>query len=272
MHSLWMSIARACASLHLVLLCDVALPAPAFAIDMSNASRGSSSSSGSQVPKGSQDSGILEFEAEMIDADVVNVELPEPGDMQSCLQHAFAAALCLRHKPAETIEPRMLIVFLDAVTPKQYAISPKDTLLAMLMHKTFAILVLTTKEAVGKTTPSKHETSYGIQYRNLCIVGLDPKYNIERTFAEEADERLRDHCKFLKCVLSTHAEPIIRELKCLGVTSCPPSRTPYMRDLTIFYISTLSMLFDVCDQSCWQSCVTPVEIRVDVLALCIPVF
>ena len=58
----------------------------------------------------------------------------------------------------------------------------------------------------------------------------------------------------------------------LGVTSCPPSRTPYTRDLTIFYISTLSMLFDVCDQSCWQSCVTPVEIHVDVLALCIPVF
>ena len=58
----------------------------------------------------------------------------------------------------------------------------------------------------------------------------------------------------------------------LGVTSCPPSRTPYTRDLTIFYISTLSMLFDVCDQSCWQSCVTPVEIRVDVLALCFPVF
>ena len=58
----------------------------------------------------------------------------------------------------------------------------------------------------------------------------------------------------------------------LGVTSCPPSRTPYTRDVTIFYISTLSMLFDICDQSCWQSCVTPVEIRVDVLALCIPVF
>ena len=64
-----------------------------------------------------------------------------------------------------------------------------------------------------------------------------------------------------------HKEAIV-----LGVTSCPPSRTPYTRDLTIFYISTLSMLFDVCDQSCWQSCVTPVEIRVDVLALCIPVF
>ena len=58
----------------------------------------------------------------------------------------------------------------------------------------------------------------------------------------------------------------------LGFTSCPPSRTPYTRDLTVFYISTLSMLFDVCDPSCWQSCVTPVEIPVDVLALCIPVF
>ena len=60
--------------------------------------------------------------------------------------------------------------------------------------------------------------------------------------------------------------------KRLCVTSCPPSRTLYTRDLTIFYISTLSMLFDICDQSCWQSCVTPVEIRVHVLALCIPVF
>ena len=60
--------------------------------------------------------------------------------------------------------------------------------------------------------------------------------------------------------------------KNLGVTSCPPSRTPYTLDLTVFYISTLSMLFDVCDQSCWQSCLTPVKIRVDVLALCIPVF
>ena len=70
----------------------------------------------------------------MIDADVVNVELPEPGDMRSRLQHALAA-LCLRHKPSKTIEHRMLGVFLDTVTPKQYAISPKGTLLAMLMHK-----------------------------------------------------------------------------------------------------------------------------------------
>ena len=94
---------------------------------MSNASQGSASSSGPQDPKGPhQDGGSLEFEAEMIDADVVNVELPEPGDIQSRLQHALAA-LCLRHKPSEAIEPRMLRVFLDTVTPKQYAISPKDT-------------------------------------------------------------------------------------------------------------------------------------------------
>ena len=81
MHTLWMSIPCACASLHLVLLCDVALSAPAFTIDMSNASQGSASSSGLQDPKGSQDSGSLEFEAEMIDADVVNLDLREPGDM-----------------------------------------------------------------------------------------------------------------------------------------------------------------------------------------------
>ena len=144
-----------CAPLHLVLLCDVPLSASAFAIDMSNASQGSASSSGPE------DGGSLEFEAEIIDADVVNVELPEPGDMQSRLQHALAAP-CLRHKPYETIEPRMSTVFLDTVTPKQHAISPKDTLLAMLMHKKFEIPVLTTREAVGKTTSSKHEISYGI--------------------------------------------------------------------------------------------------------------
>ena len=100
---------------------------------MSNASQGSASSSGPQDPRGPRDGGSLEFKAEMIDGDVVNVESPEPGDMQSRLQHALAA-LCLRHKPCETIEPRMLRVFRDMVTPKQYAISPKDTLLAMLLH------------------------------------------------------------------------------------------------------------------------------------------
>ena len=165
----------ACASLHFVLLWDVALSAPAFAIDISNASQGSASSSGPQDPKGPQDGGSLEFEADMIDDDVVNLELPEPGDTQSRLQHAFAA-LCLQHKPSETIEPRKLRVFLDRLTPKQYAISPKDTLLAMLMHKNLEIPVLTTRESVGPTTPSKHETSYGIQYRKLCIVGPDPVF------------------------------------------------------------------------------------------------
>ena len=148
----------------------------------------------------------------MIDADVVNVKLPAPADVHSRLQHALAA-LCLRHKPLEAIEPRMLRLFLDTVTPRQYAIPPNDTLLAMPMHKQFEIPVLTTSEVVGKTTPSKHETSYGIQYRNLCIVGPDPKYDTEHTFAEEADERLRDHYKFLKFVFSSHLEPIIRELK-----------------------------------------------------------
>ena len=148
----------------------------------------------------------------MIDANVVNVELPEPGDMQSRLQNALAA-LCLRHKTSQTIEPRMLRVFLDTVTPKQYAISPKDTLLAMFLHKKFEIPVLTTREAMGKTTPSKHETSYGIRYRNPCIVGPDHKYNTEHTFAEEADERLRDHYKLLKSVLSAHREPIIHALE-----------------------------------------------------------
>ena len=52
----------------------------------------------------------------------------------------------------------MLRVFLDKVVPKTYTIHAKDTLLATLMHKKFAqppkntILVLTTREAVGKTT------------------------------------------------------------------------------------------------------------------------
>ena len=179
---------------------------------MSNDSQGSVSSLGPQDPKGPQDGEILEFEAKMIDANVVNVELPQPGDIQSRLQHALAA-LCLRHKLSETIEPRMLRVFLDTVTPKQHAISPKDMVLAMLTHKQFEIPILTTRYTVGKTTASKHETSYGIQYRNLCIVGPDPKYNTEHTFAEEADERLRDHYKFLKSVLSTHPEPIFRDLK-----------------------------------------------------------
>ena len=73
--------------MHLVLICDVALFAPAFAIDMPNASPSSASSSGPEDPKGPLDpkgpqvGGSLEFEAAMIDVDVVNVELREPGDI-----------------------------------------------------------------------------------------------------------------------------------------------------------------------------------------------
>ena len=169
---------------------------------MPNASQTNASSSGPQDPKGPQDGGNLEFAGEMIDADVVevfNVELRETANVQSRLQHALAAPF-LRHRPSETIEPPMLRIFRDTFTPKQYATSPKDTLSAMLMHENFEIPVLTTREAVGKTTPSKHEISYGKL----------PKYNTVHMFAEEADECLRDHYKFLESVLSTHPKPIIR--------------------------------------------------------------
>ena len=83
----------------------------------------------------------------------------------------------------------------------------------MPMHKHFSIPVLTTREAVGKTSPSKHETSYGVQYRNLCIVGPDAKCNTHRTFAQESDERLCVHYMYLKSILSTHPDSTIRELK-----------------------------------------------------------
>ena len=180
----------------------------------SQGSAASASSSSAQPPQPVQQlpEQDLELEGELIDADTANTEVPEPGDTQSRLQHALAA-LCLRHKPSETIEPRMLRVFLDRVVPDAYRIQPKDTLLAMLMHKHFSIPVLTTREAVGKTSPSKHETSYGVQYRNLCIVGPDPKYNTDRTFAEESEERLRAHYMYLKSILSTHPDSTIRELK-----------------------------------------------------------
>ena len=115
-----------------------------------------------------------------IDADTANTEVPEPRDTQSRLQHALAT-LCLRHKPSDSIEPRMLRVFLDRVVPDAYRIQPKDTLLVMLVHNHFSIHVLTTREAMGKTSRSKHETSYGVQYRNLCIIGRDPKYNTGRS-------------------------------------------------------------------------------------------
>ena len=66
-------------------------------------------------------------------------------------------------------------------------IQAKDTPLATLMHKKFAqppnntIPELTTREAVGKTTPSKQLTSYVVQYKNLCITSLDLKYDTNRT-------------------------------------------------------------------------------------------
>ena len=154
----------------------------------------------------------LELEGELIDADTTNTAVPEPVDTQSRLQHALAA-VCLRHKPSESIEPRMLRVFLDRVAPDANRIQSKDTLLAMLMHKHCSILVLTTREALGKTSPSKHEASSSVQYRNLCIVGPDPKYNTDRTFGEESDERLCVHYMYLKSILSTHPDSTIRELK-----------------------------------------------------------
>ena len=94
----------------------------------------------------------------------VTASLPEPSDVQSKLQHALAT-LYPHHSPSHTIEPRMLQVSLDKVVPKTNTIHAKDTRLATLMHKKFAepplntIPVLTTREGVGKTTPSNHEIS-----------------------------------------------------------------------------------------------------------------
>ena len=45
-----------------------------------------------------------------------------------------------------------------------------------------------------------------------------------------------------------------------------------MHNVEILYMSILSMLFDICDQWCYQRCVTPIEIGVDVLALGIRFF
>ena len=73
--------------------------------------------------------------------------------------------------------------------------------------------MLTTREAVGKTTLSKHETLYGVQYMNLCITGPEVKYDSNRTFADDSDEQLRSHCLFLKSILSTHPDTLIRDLK-----------------------------------------------------------
>ena len=101
----------------------------------------------------------------------------------------------------------MLRVFLNRVVSDAYRIQTKDALLAMLMHKHFSTLALRTREAVGKTSPRKNETSYGMQCRNLCIVGPNPKYNTDRTFAEESDERLRVHYMYLKSI-SPHTRTV----------------------------------------------------------------
>ena len=45
-----------------------------------------------------------------------------------------------------------------------------------------------------------------------------------------------------------------------------------MHDVRILYMCILSMLFDICDHCCYERCVTPIEIGVDVLALCIHFF
>ena len=86
------------------------------------------------------------------------------------------------------------------------------------MHKKFAqpkntIPMSTTREVVSKTTPSKHEALYGVQYKNLCITGPDVKYDTDRTFADDSPERLRSHFLFLTSILSTHPDTLIRDLK-----------------------------------------------------------
>ena len=144
-------------------LCSEHFLSPAIDMSSSQGSAASASSSSAQPPKPGQQlpEPDLELEGELINADTANNEVPKPGDTQSRLQHAIVA-LCLRHKPSESIEPRMLRVFLDSVVLDAYRIQPKDTLPAMLMHKLFSNPVLTTREAVGKTSPSEHETSYGV--------------------------------------------------------------------------------------------------------------
>ena len=168
-------------------------------------------------PSASASATDLTFE-DLVDADSANFELPIPIDVRSKLQHALAA-LCVHHIASNTIEPRMLRVILDKAVPETHTIHAKDTLLATFMHKKFAqppkntIPVLTTREAVGKTTLRKHETSYGVRYKNLCITGPDVKYDNDRMFADDSDERLRSHFLFLKSILSTHPDTLIRDRK-----------------------------------------------------------
>ena len=113
-------------------------------------------------PSPSAPASDLTFEGDLRDADSANAEPLEPSDVQSKVQHALGD-LCLHHNPSNTIEPRMLRVFLDKVVPKTYTTHAKDALLATLMHKKCAqarkntIPVLTARAAIGKTTtPSKH--------------------------------------------------------------------------------------------------------------------
>ena len=72
---------KGCASLPLVLLCDVVLYILALAIDMSHVSQSTASSAGPQDPKGPKDGGSWEFEGELIDVDATNVDLPKPKDV-----------------------------------------------------------------------------------------------------------------------------------------------------------------------------------------------
>ena len=154
------------AHLPFVLLCELPLFVLIFMIDMSNTSRSGASPACPKDPQSPHEQPGPEFEGEVIDANAPNVELLEPGDVQSRLQRALAA-LCSRHKPSHTVEPRMLRLFLDQVVPQHCAIQRKDTLPAMLMHKIFSIPVLTVLELVGKITHNKHETSYGVKYLTL---------------------------------------------------------------------------------------------------------
>ena len=113
----------------------------------------------------------------------------------------------------------MLRVFPYKVVPKTYTIHANDTLLATLVHKKFVqppnntIPVLTTHDDVGKTTSSKHETSYRVPYRNLCNSSPDVKYITDRMFIDDTNEGLRSHFQFLKSILSTHRDPLIRDLE-----------------------------------------------------------
>ena len=133
--------------------------------------------------------------------------------------------------------------------PKVAPRTEADTLAHSLWHSTRWCHVLV---SLGRGADWLHaQVAYG--------VSAQPALN--RTFWDHATQYMARHGTAPQLVggdfnfdldLPPRAPPSVL----LGVTSCPPSRTPYTRDLTIFYISTLSMLFDVCDQSCWQSCDT----------------